>query len=79
MVLLAAIPEFGALNTAGHLPFVAARLVIIMHGPTQPQAAVHPRCEGPIAAAAWTACMYGLSFVAIMAMYYGLQKAGTWP
>jgi hypothetical protein len=79
VVLLAAIPEFGALDTAGHLPFVAALLVIIMHGPTPLQEAVHSRREGPVAAAAWTAGMYSLSFVAIMAMYYGLQKAGTWP
>jgi hypothetical protein len=29
--------------------------------------------------AAWIAALYILSFATVMAMYYGLQKAGTWP
>ena len=32
LVLLAAIPEFGALDTVGHLPFVVMLLALILHG-----------------------------------------------
>jgi hypothetical protein len=32
-----------------------------------------------VTAAGWIAGLYILSFAAIMAMYYALQTAGTWP
>ncbi len=35
LVLLAAVPEFGALDTVGHIPFVAMLLVLVLHGPSR--------------------------------------------
>ena len=43
VVLLAAVPEFGALDTVGHLPLVAALLVVVLHGPTPLQQAAYPQ------------------------------------
>ena len=37
LVLLAAVPEFGALDTVGHIPFVAMLLVLVLHGPSRLQ------------------------------------------
>lgn len=79
VVLLAAVPEFGALDTVGHIPFVAMLLVLVLHGPSRLQQLVYPRQAGAVTAAAWTAALYILSFATVMTMYYGLQKAGTWP
>ncbi len=79
VVLLAAVPEFGALDTVGHIPFVAMLLVVILHGPSRLQELAYPRQGGAVATALWTAALYILSFATVMAMYYGLQKAGTWP
>ena len=79
LVLLAAVPEFGALDTVGHIPFVAMLLVLVLHGPSRLQQRAYPRQAGAVTAAAWTAALYILCFATVMAMYYGLQKAGTWP
>ena len=79
VVLLAAIPQFGALDTVGHIPFVPMLLVLVLHGPSLLQQRVYPRQAGPVTAAAWTAGLYILCCATVMAMYYGLQKAGTWP
>ncbi len=79
VIFLAAIPEFGTLDSVGHIPIVAILLVVAIHGPTQLQEAAHPRRAGSVRAAASIAGLYVLVFVAMMAMYYGLQKAGTWP
>ena len=78
-VLLAAVPEFGALDTAGHVPFVAMLLVLVLHGPSRLQKLALPERAGPVRAAASTAALYILAFATVMAMYYGLQRAGTWP
>jgi len=79
LVLLAAVPEFGALDTVGHIPFVAMLLVLVLHGPSRLQQLAYPKHAGPVTAAAWTAALYILCFATVMAMYYALQKAGTWP
>jgi hypothetical protein len=79
VVLLAAVPEFGALDTVGHIPFVAMLLVLVLHGPSRLQQLAYPRQAGAVTTAAWTAALYILCFATVMAMYYGLQKAGTWP
>jgi hypothetical protein len=78
-VLLAAVPEFGALDTVGHIPFIAMLLVLVLHGPSRLQKLAFPQWAGPMTAAGWIAALYLLSFATVMAMYYGLQKAGTWP
>jgi hypothetical protein len=79
LVLLAAVPEFGALDTVGHIPFVSMLLVLVLHGPSRLQQLAYPKQAGPVTAAARTGGLYILSFVTVMTMYYGLQKAGTWP
>jgi hypothetical protein len=78
LVLLAAVPEFGLLDTVGHLPLVMALLVVVLHGPTPLQQIPYPRRTEPVIAAAWTGGLYALSFAVIMAMYYALQRAAVW-
>jgi hypothetical protein len=78
VVLLAAVPEFGALDTVGHLPLVAALLVVVLHGPTPLQRVFYPRQAGPVAAAAWTGGLYVLSIAVIMAAYYAVQQTTAW-
>lgn len=79
VVLLAAISEFGALDTAGHIPFVAMLLVLVLHGPSRLQQAAYPRPASALTTAAWTGALYILSFAMVTALYYGPQKAGIWP
>ena len=67
-------PEFGALDTVGHLPLVAALLVVVLHGPTPLQRVFYPRQAGPVATAAWTGGLYVLSIAVIMAAYYAVQQ-----
>jgi hypothetical protein len=78
LVLLAAVPEFGVLDTVGHLPLVSALLVVVLHGPTPLQRVVGPRPAEPVIAAAWTAGLYALAFTSIMTLYYGLQRVVPW-
>ena len=74
LVLLAAVPEFGVLDTVGHLPLVSALLVVVLHGPTPLQRAPSRRPGEPVIAGAWTAGLYALAFAGTMAMYYALQR-----
>ena len=71
LVFVAAIPSFGRLDAAGHLPLVAALAVIILHGATPLQA----QLRGGV-------CLLepprvGLAYLATLAtmvgLYYGLQ------
>ena len=78
VVLLSAVPEFGALDTVGHLPLVSALLVVVLHGPTPLQRLAYPRRTEPAIVAAWTGGLYALSFAAIMTMYYALQHTAAW-
>ena len=78
LVLLAAVPEFGVLDTVGHLPLVSALLVVVLHGPTPLQRAACPRRAAPIVMAAWTGGLYVVAFTMIMAMYYALQQTAAW-
>lgn len=78
LVLLAAVPEFGALDTVGHLPLVTARLVVVLHGPTPLQRVAYPRPTRPVTVAAWTGGPYALAFAVIMTMYYALQRTAAW-
>ena len=78
VVLLSAVPEFGALDTVGHLPLVAALLVLVLHGPTPLQRVAYLRTSGPVATAAWTGGLYVLAFAMTMAAYYALQRTATW-
>jgi hypothetical protein len=78
LVLLAAVPEFGVLDTVGHLPLVSALLVVVLHGPTPLQRVAYPRRAEPVIAAAWTGGLYALAFAGTMAMYYALQQIAVW-
>jgi hypothetical protein len=78
VVLLSAVPEFGALDTVGHLPLVAALLVLVLHGPTPLQRVAYPRMAGPVATAAWTGGLYVVAFAVTMAAYYTLQRTAAW-
>jgi hypothetical protein len=77
LVLLAAVPEFGVLDTVGHLPLVSALLVVVLHGPTPLQRVAYPRRAAPVVMAAWTGGLYVLAFAMIMAMYYALQQTAA--
>jgi hypothetical protein len=78
VVLLAAVPEFGALDTVGHLPLVSALLVVALHGPTPLQRLAYPRLSGPVTTAAWTGGLYILTIALVMAAYYAVQRTTAW-
>ncbi len=71
LVFVAAIPSFGRLDAAGHLPLVAALAAIILHGATPLQARIRGAIsllEPPRVGLAYVAML-----VTIAGMYYGLQ------
>lgn len=71
MVFVVAIPSFGRLDAAGHLPLVAALAAIILHGATPLQA----RLRGAVARL--EPLRVGVAYVAVLTtmtgLYYGLQ------
>ena len=62
----------------GHLPLVAALLVIVLHGPTPLQRVAYPRRAGPVTTAAWTGGLYVMAIAVIMAAYYAVQHTAAW-
>lgn len=72
-VFLSATPEFGELDTVGHLPIVAILLAVAVRGATPMQDALRLHRRGPAANAAAVCGLYLATLSVMMAMYYGLQ------
>ncbi len=75
LVFVAAVPSFGRLDAAGHLPIVAILAAICLHGPTPLQ--VRLRNGGAryrhVPPGARVCGGFGLALVVVTAGYYGLQ------
>ncbi len=74
-IFLAAVPEFGHLDSVGHLPIVAILAVVGLHGASPLQRLAGVLDRGPVANAAAISGLYLASLVAFFALYYGLQAA----
>ena len=72
-VFLSATPEFGELDTVGHLPIVAILLAVAVRGATPMQDALRLHGRGPAVNAAAVCGLYLATLSVMMAMYYGLQ------
>lgn len=74
-IFLVAIPEFGHLDSVGHLPIIAILVVVGLHGasPLQRHAGVLDWKPGTNAAA--VSVLYLASLVGFFGMYYGLHWA----
>jgi len=69
LIFIAAVPEFGHLDTVGHLPIVAILAVVCLRG-----ASPLPRVLGESGARA-IASVYVVALTGFLAMYYGLHWA----
>lgn len=83
LILLAAVPEFGALDEVGHLPILAILAVIVLHGPTRLQngmagAASRPGLAAPALKAARIAGLYCAALAIMVALYYAMQRTTLW-
>ena len=76
-VFLSATPEFGELDTVGHLPIVAILLAIAVRGATPMQDALRLHGRGPAVNAAAVCGMYLATLSVMMAMYYAMQLTAT--
>lgn len=72
-IFVAAIPEFGHLDTVGHLPIVAILAAVCLRGALPIQGSLGLREPTIIAGATSAAALYVLSLVTFVAAYYGLQ------
>ena len=79
LVFLSAIPEFGVLDSVGHIPIVAMLLVIFIHGPGRLQQLAQPSHGGYARAAVPAGTLCVASFAVMMTLYYGLQRFASWP
>ena len=76
MVFVVAIPTFGRLDAAGHLPLVAALAAIILHGATPLQARLRGQTYSlePLR----VGLAYVLALTTTAGLYYGLQHVAVW-
>ena len=74
-VFIAAIPEFGHLDTVGHMPVVAILAVVFLHGASPLQRLMGIWQRRPIANAAAILALYAVTLIGFFGMYYGLQWA----
>lgn len=73
VVFIVAIPEFGHLDSVGHLPIVGIMAVVCLRGASPLQRAFGLLGRKPIANAAGIAALYVAVLVAFFGAYYGLQ------
>ena len=73
VVFVSAIPEFGELDSVGHLPIVAILLALCLRGATPLQDALRLRARGPTANAVAVCGLYLATLCVMTALYYGLQ------
>ncbi len=74
-VFIAAIPEFGHLDTVGHMPIVAILAVVFLHGASPLQRLMGIWQRQPIANAMAILALYVVTLTGFFGMYYGLQWA----
>ncbi len=74
-IFIAAIPEFGHLDSVGHLPIIGILAVVCLRGSSPLQRRLRLLKRGPIANAAAVSVLYLVSLGGMFAMYYGLHWA----
>ena len=74
-VFVAAIPEFGHLDTVGHMPIVAILAVVFLHGASPLQRLMGIWQRRPVANATAILALYAVTLIGFFGMYYGLQWA----
>ncbi len=72
-IFLAAIPEFGHLDSVGHIPIVGILAVVCLRGGSPLQRLLRLPKRGVIAQAAMVSALYLVSLTGFFGMYYGLQ------
>ena len=72
-VFVSAVPEFGTLDSVGHLPIVAILLAVCLRGGTPLQGALRLAGRGPVVNAAAVCGLYVATLGVMAGMYYGLQ------
>lgn len=76
-VFLSAVPEFGRLDSVGHLPIVAILMALAVRGATPMQDALRLRGRGPALDALAVCGMYLGCLSVMMAMYYAMQRTAA--
>jgi len=76
-VFLSAVPEFGQLDSVGHLPIVAILMALAVQGATPMQDALRLRGRGPALNALAVCGMYLACLPVMMAMYYAMQRTAA--
>lgn len=74
-IFLAAIPEFGHLDTTGHMPIVGILAVVCLRGASPWPRLLGIADTGGLRRAASVTALYAVSLTGLFAMYYGLQWA----
>lgn len=74
-IFIVAIPEFGHLDSVGHIPVVAILAVVGLRGSSPLQRLVGVLERGPVANAAAISTLYLMSIVVFFGLYYSLQWA----
>ena len=77
VVFVSAIPEFGMLDSVGHLPIVAILLAVILRGTTPLQDRLRLAGRGPLTNALAVCGLFVVALGGMMAMYYGLQLSAA--
>ncbi len=72
-VFISAIPEFGRLDSVGHVPIIATLLAIFLRGSSPMQDALRLRGKGPAANTAAICGLYLLTLSTMTIMYYAMQ------
>ncbi|TLU74316.1 hypothetical protein [Lichenicoccus roseus] len=77
MVFVSAIPEFGRLDSVGHVPIIATLLAICLRGASPMQNAMWLRGSGPAVNMVAASMLYLVAFSMMTALYYTLQLSGA--
>lgn len=75
LIFIAAIPEFGHLDSVGHIPIVGILAAVCLHGATPLQRLCRVQSLSRVPNAAAIAGLYVGSLASVMALYYGLHRA----
>ncbi len=75
MIFLAAIPEFGHLDSVGHIPIVAILAVVCLRGSSPLQRLLRVVQRPGLQQATTVSAIYALSLTGVFALYYGLHWA----
>ena len=76
-VFVSAIPEFGRLDSVGHVPIIATLLAIFLRGTSPMQDAIRLRGHGPAVNALAVCGLYLVTLSTMTVMYYTMQLTAS--